>query len=631
MDFSIRNSGLTDVLNHVKTKHHQDCDTAVGSTKTVRSYFTSQVPENVLEAEIRWATFVAKHNLPFLASDHATKLFAIMFPDSAIAKKFSCARTKTTAIVKLGLAHYFIDKKIHAISTPFSLLMDESNDRVDKSCIILVRLLDEELGEVRTRFLDMPVVNIGNASNLLEAVKASLNKHGLSFDSMVSFMSDTTNVMKGARSGVQSLIKRENPSVYDVGCICHLADLTLKAGMKELLLNVDQLFVDIFYFFVHSSKRKQLFEDLWCSLFTTEPEVILKHSPTRWLSLLRCVDRYLAQLDGLVSYFLSCEEAETAKVRNILKVLQNPMTKPTLHFLSFILPAMDRFSKLFQKSTENTTSHLYTEISRLVRLYASNFLSVSAVRAVGDNLQNLDFSEANFVPRDELGIGTNTWLNIAQIEEQHDISPFLESIKNFYIASTKKMLKKFPFGDSLMKDLAILQPDATATFSPNTVISLATRFPQLGISNLDALREEFRDFQLSQTDLPLIVQYKAGDSALRARAGLFWSEISKMLTLDGSQRFPFLSKLIIGLLTIPASNADSERGFSILRKIHTDQRANLDQSTINALMSVKYNCDQCCTDIQVSPQLMSLCKKATTAYVTPRAKAGECSSSTSTE
>ena len=187
-------------------------------------------------------------------------------------------------------------------------------------------------------------------------------------------------------------------------------------------------------------------------------------------------------------------------------------------------------------------------------------------------------------------------MNIAQIEEEHDISPFLESIKNFYIASTKLMLKKFPFGDSLMKDLAILQPDATATFSPNTVISLATRFPQLGISNLDALREELRDFQLSQTDIPLIVQYKAGDSAFRARA-LIWSKISKMLTLDGSQRFPFLSKLIIGLLTIPASNADSERGFSILQKIHTDQRANLDQPTINALMSVKYNCDQCCTDI----------------------------------
>ena len=31
-----------------------------------------------------------KHNLAFLSSDHANKLFREMFPDSEIAKKFSC-------------------------------------------------------------------------------------------------------------------------------------------------------------------------------------------------------------------------------------------------------------------------------------------------------------------------------------------------------------------------------------------------------------------------------------------------------------------------------------------------------------------------------------------------------------
>ncbi len=35
-----------------------------------------------------------------------------------------------------------------------------------------------------------------------------------------------------------------------------------------------------------------------------------------------------------------------------------------------------------------------------------------------------------------------------------------------------------------------------------------------------------------------------------------------------------------GLLCIPCLNADSERGFSVLRKVHTDQRASLSQDTI---------------------------------------------------
>ena len=84
--------------------------------------------------------------------------------------------------------------------------------------------------------------------------------------------------------------------MYDVGCICHLADLTIKAGMKTLPVDIDQLFVDILYFFFHSSKRKQQFADNWRSFFTTEPQTILKHCTTRWLSLLRCVDRYILSL-----------------------------------------------------------------------------------------------------------------------------------------------------------------------------------------------------------------------------------------------------------------------------------------------------------------------------------------------
>ena len=67
--------------------------------------------------------------------------------------------------------------------------------------------------------------------------------------------------------------------------------------------------------------------------------------------------------------------------------------------------------------------------------------------------------------------------------------------------------------------------------------------------------------------------------------------MNKIKTLDGGQRFPCLSKLMAGLLTIPVTNADSERGCSILRKIHTDQRPSLKPSTVASIMSVKLKGD----------------------------------------
>ena len=598
-------------MKHVRRKHHEEMARAGTSSQSIISFRDSS--KSVIEAEARWATFIAKHNIAFLASDHATKLFRKMFPDSEIAKKFSCGRTKTTAIVKEALAPHFLSKTTENMSYPFSLMMDESNDKSDKSCIILVRVFDPILCDVRTRFLDMPVVNVGNAQNLFDALKLSLAGKGLDFSKAVAFMSDTTNVMKGARSGVQKLIKNENPTLYDVGCICHLADLTVKAGMSTLPLDIDQLFVDIFYFFFHSSKRKQGFVDLWCSLFTSEPEVILKHCTTRWLSLLRCVGRYIKQLEGLKSYFRSSDE-ETNKVKSILERLENPLLKPLLFFLQFIMSSMNRFNRVFQKSTENTTCELYTEMCRLTKLYAANLLKADAISSVGSNIHQISLERENQLDNENLGVGSDTWLCIAEFEEEHDTKPIFTAVRNFFVASLKKMLQKFPFGDSLLKDLGILQPEKTASYSVETVLGLAKRFPQLELADvisLDQLREEFTDLKLSPEDLPSVTVYKSADLQLRPRVCSFWSAVSNIKTLEGTDRFSLLCKLMFGLLSIPCSNADSERGFSILRKIHTDQRSNLDQTTIISLMSMKFNCDNCCHDILMSSELLSDCKKAT--------------------
>ena len=143
------------------------------------------------EAETRWSLFVVKHNIPFQVSDHATKLFRTMFPDSKIAKKFACGHTKTTAIVKEVLAPHY-QKSI--IDNPYSIMIDESNDSSDKSCIILIRVFDQEVGNVCTRFVDMPVVNIGSAKNIFEALSDSLKNSGLNFTKAIALLCQTQQV-----------------------------------------------------------------------------------------------------------------------------------------------------------------------------------------------------------------------------------------------------------------------------------------------------------------------------------------------------------------------------------------------------------------------------------------------------
>ena len=255
-DFSIAHGGRSDVTTHVNGKHHYS---AASSSGSIKAHFQSKVSDKQIEAEARWSLFIAKHNLAFMASDHANRLFPKMFPDSTIAKKFACGRTKTTAIVKAALSPHFTQKVVASMSNPFSILMDESNDKTDKSCIILVRVLDSSRGEVCTPFLDMQVVNIGNAANVFGAMKESLSKYSLGFDKAIAFMSDTTNIKKGARSGVQKLIKNEHPTLYDVGCICQFANLTIESGLESLPIDISTSYLWIsfttFSTVVSGSKR----------------------------------------------------------------------------------------------------------------------------------------------------------------------------------------------------------------------------------------------------------------------------------------------------------------------------------------------------------------------------------------
>ena len=67
------------------------------------------------------------------------------------------------------------------------------------------------------------------------------------------------------------------------------------------------------------------------------------------------------------------------------------------------------------------------------------------------------------------------------------------------------MIKKFPFGDTLLQDLGVLVLDKVTTYPVEAIIRLAKRFPQLELSDstsLDQLKDEFLDFTLPQIFLP---------------------------------------------------------------------------------------------------------------------------------
>ena len=168
--------GKYDVVRHSKSASHGALQKATNTQPQVKSFFvtskTTDLSAKVLFAEVKFAQFVAEHNLPFSVGDHFTKLAKQIFPDSDIAAKFTSGRMKTTMIVKKALAPRCDAKVVQLCqSHKFSLLTDESNDQGgEKTLAILVKVFDPEIARAVTRFVDIPICNIGTGANIFEQI-----------------------------------------------------------------------------------------------------------------------------------------------------------------------------------------------------------------------------------------------------------------------------------------------------------------------------------------------------------------------------------------------------------------------------------------------------------------------------
>lgn len=78
-------------------------------SSTLSKFFSRQA---VLEAEIRWGIKMVGSNYSFNSSSDVSVIFSLTFPDSDIAKRFSCGATKSAYLLSSGLWPYFKEESI---------------------------------------------------------------------------------------------------------------------------------------------------------------------------------------------------------------------------------------------------------------------------------------------------------------------------------------------------------------------------------------------------------------------------------------------------------------------------------------------------------------------------------------
>ena len=130
------------------------------------------------------------------------------------------------------------------------------------------------------------------------AIDGCMSSYQIPWKNCVAVGVGNTTVNVEKKNSIMTRVKAQNDSVYFSGCQCHVVHNTSAAAAAALRnatgFDVEDLMVDVYYWFDYSTKRKSLLAE-FTEFCDQDYRKILKHVSTRWLSLETSITSVLKQ------------------------------------------------------------------------------------------------------------------------------------------------------------------------------------------------------------------------------------------------------------------------------------------------------------------------------------------------
>ncbi|XP_044741892.1 uncharacterized protein LOC123302864 [Chrysoperla carnea] len=316
-EFSVSHSGAGDIEQHLKSEKHKNADRP--SSKDL----------DVAAAEGVWAYHTVQENHSFRSNDCASKLI-----QSCFNQKFTCARTKTEAIVVNVLARTAIEELKDDLnrSNCITILNGASNHGNKKIFPFVVRFFQPYEG-VQVKILDLQDQPGETSDIIVNYLQKVLTDNNLT-EKVVAFCGDNANVNFGgvARRGTNNVLAKLRSSLkkplIGIGCGAHIIHNAIKSAADGLPLDYESIIVKLYSFFYIYTVRIEALKE-FCAEAEIEHHQMLGYSKTRWLALMPALERILKMYQPLKEYFLSID-----KCPKLLKdFFEDPTSELWLYFL----------------------------------------------------------------------------------------------------------------------------------------------------------------------------------------------------------------------------------------------------------------------------------------------------------
>ena len=585
-DITLKHPNKTNLLVHMETAKHKREEVKVKSTPQVKSFFqpkkNAQLAKHT-EAEILMTGFFAEHHLPFELADHMSELLKVMFPDSKIAQEMHLKHSKLNYIMQDGIAY---TEKYHVAKIcqkqKFSIIIDECTDvSVSQILAVVVRYLDYDKMCVVDALLDSIEVDEATAESLYSGLKKLFSENKIPISNVIGFASDNCNVMMGKHSGFQALLKKDVPSVFILGCICHSLALCASKAASVLPSWLESFMKGVGTYFSKSSKRQHEYQLLQEAVSVSNKK-ILKLSTTRWLSRGMVISRLIEQWDALKIFFQteSISEKDTT-ASTMFNTMNTPGSKHMLFFLNYVLQKVDIMNLIFQSETFKLHI-LYNIIHREYRLLLSMFVKDSILDSDKIKLFNIDpKASVNHKEISDVFVGGRCEAELKNNSLGQTENLFRNDCKKFLIILCSEIRKRFHFEDnSIISYLSSLDPKEALSKGRKmkNISLLANNFPMLiPADKLDKLEDEWRELLVLKAEITDLVELEPPQ---------FWLSVGKLKNCREDQVFPLLSNFMADLTVLPHSSASAERVFSQVNLVKTKKTNRLTvRTTANRLLA----------------------------------------------
>lgn len=579
---SIANKGRTDLTQHLASQKHSSNVRSAGSSQKLTKLFVvqkSSLDLKVLAAEATMAFHAVQHNYSFLSCDCGNKLYKKVFPDSEVAAKFGCARTKTEAIVNEVLAPHSVKTcldEIRELDIPYiGASTDGSNHGSTKMFPVLVQYFHAAKG-IQQVVLSFESLENETAVRISELLTESLKKHEL-LEKCIAFSGDncSTNfggINRAGQNNVYYHMKQATQcDLVGVGCPAHLLHNTARHGFDRLDVDIEAFVLKIYgYFSIYTVRTEELKK--FCSFVDTEYKKVLKHSKTRWLSLMPTVERIIHLYAALKSYFNSID--------NPPKLLEDFFKEEINEaYLWFVHSLMSMFQSNIQ-SIEAADYSLIEAISvidnvrkQLSERLAQKFLPLQVKKILRDSLNS---NVAEKMKNAFVEVYKNCLVYLDKWTGHYD------ELKVFQWMT----LDKLPKWDDVAGCLEYLDEKGVK-------VNESLLFDQ--VSNLSSFLESNGD----------------GEDFRKLHAVHKWTKYFQSVVPSACSE---LLKIAQYFFAIPSQNANVERLFSFMNNFWSDDRNRLLPKSVESLIMVKFNyrldCVQFYEMIENDKQLLDIVRSS---------------------